>query len=143
MSEWLSNFFNNCMSVGEFPDSQKIAHIAQTFQVHNPSSSSAYVFCQDRQSYLKKFFHHQLYSFSEHNLIYRRQFGFRTNHLTKLAIMIFMMNYSITLIFDCCDHAIILVKLSTMVQGDSKRCVPIFCSIKNPFFNECLFCCRT
>jgi len=29
------------------------------------------------------------------------------------------------------------------VQGDSKRCVPIFCSIKNPFFNECLFCCRT
>jgi len=29
------------------------------------------------------------------------------------------------------------------IQGDSKRCVPIFCSIKNPFFNECLFCCRT
>jgi len=28
------------------------------------------------------------------------------------------------------------------LQGDSKRCVPIFCSIKNPFFNECLFCCR-
>jgi len=24
----------------------------------------------------------------------------------------------------------------TNIQGDSKRCVPIFCSIKNPFFNE-------
>jgi len=32
---------------------------------------------------------------------------------------------------------------NTQIQGDSKRCVPIFCSIKNPFFNECLFCCRT
>jgi len=31
----------------------------------------------------------------------------------------------------------------TPIQGDPKRCVPIFCSIKNPFFNECLFCCRT
>jgi len=30
-----------------------------------------------------------------------------------------------------------------LLQGDPKRCVPIFCSIKNPFFNECLFCCRT
>ena len=27
--------------------------------------------------------------------------------------------------------------------GDPKRCVPIFCSIKKTFFNECLFCCRT
>ena len=28
-------------------------------------------------------------------------------------------------------------------KSDPKRCVPIFCSIKNPFFNECLFCCMT
>ena len=31
----------------------------------------------------------------------------------------------------------------SIIQGDPKRCVPIFCSIKKPFFNECLFCCRT
>ena len=36
---------------------------------------------------------------------------------------------------NCTNHSII--------QGDLKRCVPIFCLIKNPFFNECLFCCRT
>ena len=42
-------------------------------------------------------------------------------------------------------HLIILQihLLGKPVQGDPKRCVPIFCSIKNPFFNECLFCCRT
>jgi len=33
-------------------------------------------------------------------------------------------------------------ELSFNIQGDPKRCVPIFCSIKNPLFNECLFCCR-
>jgi len=32
---------------------------------------------------------------------------------------------------------------TAQIQGDPKSCVPIFCSIKNPFFNECLFCCRT
>ena len=35
------------------------------------------------------------------------------------------------------------IETRCQIQGDSKRCVPIFCSIKNPFFNECLFCCRT
>jgi len=33
--------------------------------------------------------------------------------------------------------------LFIVVQGDPKRCVPMFCSIKKTFFNECLFCCRT
>jgi len=36
-----------------------------------------------------------------------------------------------------------VLRLRVLVQGDPKRCVPIFCSIKNPFFKECLFCCRT
>ena len=40
-------------------------------------------------------------------------------------------------------HFIPRVKDLYQLQGDPKRCVPIFCSIKNPFFNECLYCCRT
>ena len=30
-----------------------------------------------------------------------------------------------------------------LLQGDPKRCVPMFYSIKIRFFNQCLFCCRT
>ena len=40
VSEWLSKFFNKCMTTGEFPDSRKIAHITPIPKVHSPSSSS-------------------------------------------------------------------------------------------------------
>ena len=42
VSEWLSKFFNKCMTTGEFPDSWKIAHITPIPKVHSPSSSSDY-----------------------------------------------------------------------------------------------------
>ena len=42
VSEWLSKFFNKCMTTGEFPDSWKIAHITPIPKVHSPSSSSEY-----------------------------------------------------------------------------------------------------
>ena len=42
VSEWLSKFFNICMTTGELPDSWKIAHITPIPKVHSPSSSSEY-----------------------------------------------------------------------------------------------------
>jgi len=42
VSEWLSKFFNQCMTIGEFPDSWKIAHITPIPKAHNPSFSSEY-----------------------------------------------------------------------------------------------------
>jgi len=41
-SVWLSNFFNNYVTVVEFLDSLKIAHITPILEVHNLSSSSKY-----------------------------------------------------------------------------------------------------
>ena len=38
VSEWLSKFFNKCLTTGEFPDSWKIAHITTISKVHSPSS---------------------------------------------------------------------------------------------------------
>ena len=34
VSEWLSKFFNKCMTSYEFPDSWKIAHITPIPKVH-------------------------------------------------------------------------------------------------------------
>jgi len=59
VSEWLSNFFNKCMTIGEFPDSWKIAHITPIPKVHSPSSSSEYrpiSVLPVLSNYLKKFF---------------------------------------------------------------------------------------
>jgi len=42
MSEWLSSFFNTCMTIGEFPHSWKIAHITSIPKSHNSRSSSEY-----------------------------------------------------------------------------------------------------
>ena len=39
VSDWLSKFFNKCMTTGEFPDSWKIAHITPIHKVQSPSSS--------------------------------------------------------------------------------------------------------
>jgi len=45
VSEWLSNFFNRCMTIDEFPYSWKIAHITPIPEVHSPSSSFEYRLC--------------------------------------------------------------------------------------------------
>jgi hypothetical protein len=46
-------------------------------------------------------------------------------------------HYPFVITFSACFNS------ASIVQGDLKRFVPIFYLIKNPFFNECLFCCRT
>ena len=59
LSEWLSNFFNKCMTIGEFPDSWKLPtslqfpkSIAQVPHLNIDQS----LFSQYCQNYLKKFF---------------------------------------------------------------------------------------
>jgi len=58
--EWLSNFFNKFMTIGEFLDSWQIAHVTPIPKVRHPSSSSTVyidqcLISQYCQNYLHKF----------------------------------------------------------------------------------------
>ena len=118
------------MTTGEFPDSWKIGRITPIPKVHSPSSSS-----ENRPTsvlpVLSKLFEKVLYDrvysyLTEHNLIDQRQYGFRENHSTELAITTIydelLRNFDSKLItcslfldlskaFDYCDHEIFLDKL--------------------------------
>jgi len=78
------------MTTGEFPDSWKIAHIIPVPKVHSPSSSSEYrpiSVLPVLSKLFEKVLYHRVYSYlTEHNLIEKRQYGFRENHSTELAI---------------------------------------------------------
>ena len=73
VSEWLSKFFNKCMTIGEFPDPWKIATITPIPKVHIPSSSSEYRPISVLPVLSKLFenvLYHRVYSYlTEHNLI--------------------------------------------------------------------------
>ena len=90
VSEWLSKFFNKCMTAGEFPDSWKIAHITPIPKVHSPRSSSEYrpiSVLPVLSKLFEKILYHRVYSYlTEDNLIDKRQYGFRENHSTELTI---------------------------------------------------------
>jgi len=78
------------MTTGEFPDSRKIAHITPIPKVHSPSSSSQYrpiSVLLVLSKLFEKILYHRVNSYlTEHNLIDKRQNGFRENHSAELAI---------------------------------------------------------
>jgi len=87
----VDNFFNKCMTIGEFPNSWKIAHITPIpKKVHSPSCSSEYrpiSVLPVLSKLFEKVLYHRVYSYlTEHNLIDKRQYGFREHHSMELAI---------------------------------------------------------
>ena len=64
VSKWLSNLLNNCMTVVEFPDSWKIAHINPIPKVYTPS----FLPFQDCKSYFFFFFEKSTFFFEKSSL---------------------------------------------------------------------------
>ena len=135
LSKHLSGFLNNFMALGTFPQLLKIGKITPVFK-----KGDAQIFDNYRPisilpifgKVFEKIIYCRLYNFFlSQNVIYDKQFGFRSNHSTSHAI-----NYSVNKIlknleeknhiigifidlskaFDTIDHKKLLVKLEQMAS---------------------------
>ena len=90
LSSWLSEFFNKCMTKGEFPHLLKIALITPIPKITSPKSSNDYrpiSILPTLSKVFEKVIYSRLYSFVTSNCILSpQQYCLRTNHSTELAI---------------------------------------------------------
>ena len=130
ISPALSIIINSSFSSGIFPDVLKYAKVTPIKKPGNSTNISNYrpiSILPPISKIFEKIIHKQLYSYLENNqILYKDQFGFRTNRSTTQAILNFVQNLYDSLdknhivlsifldfkkAFDCVNHKILLSKL--------------------------------
>ena len=126
----LSIVFNKSLSQGIVPDDFKKAKVVPTYKKDNPEIFGNYrpgsvLPCLSK--ILERLGYNRTYEFlSKNNILYKKQYGFRTNHSTYIAVIDFIKDVSeaidegmntigifmdLSKAFDTIDHDILLTKL--------------------------------
>ena len=90
ISFFLSELFNLCLSTGTYPDLMKVAEVIPIFKKGQKDKLTNYrpiSLLSQFNKIFEKLLHSRIYSYlSKFNLFSERQFGFRKNYSTSLAI---------------------------------------------------------
>ena len=90
ISFFLSELFNLCLSTGTYPDLMKVAEVIPIFKKGQKDKLTNYrpiSLLSQFNKIFEKLLHSRIYSYpSKFNLFSERQFGFRKNNSTSLAI---------------------------------------------------------
>ena len=94
----LVTIINTWLSTGVFPESLKIAKVIPVFKADDPTLFSNYRPISILPAFSKLFekvMYNRLINFLNlHNILYSKQFGFRNNHSTALALIDLINNIS-------------------------------------------------
>ena len=122
----LVTIINTSLSTGVFPESLKIAKVIPVFKADDPTLFSYYRPISILPAFSKLFekvMYNRLINFLNlHNILYSKQFGFRNNHSTALALIDLINNISsaidrnettlgVSKAFDIITHEILCQKL--------------------------------